>query len=49
MRKEISSESLNKTARLFQFWRVIEALSPQNADKPNPHDKTAPIYSIQRN
>jgi len=49
MTEEKSSGLLNKTVKLFWFWREIEALSPQNADKPNPHDKTAPVYRILRN
>ncbi len=34
-------------AKLFRFWQAIEALSPQNADKPDISNESAPIYRVE--
>jgi len=33
--------------KILRYWLIIEALTPQKADRENPKDRREPIYTVQ--
>ena len=44
---DIMTVTIDDRNKILRYWLIIEALTPQKADRENPKDRREPIYTVQ--